>query len=632
MLKADEPPADALDGFSKACYLSDKLKAIGVMVVGAAMGSRWVGLIAAVGVSISGAAYAQTAQPVYVLSQDATGANDILVVTPAATTAQPYSVATFRTISGTPSAIGVVGSGTTAFVHDQTANTISSFSLIDPTAAPRTITGLSTPESSSTPGSTDTLYIANGATNTLSVVPMRGPTVDTIAATISGFNGPRGVLALTEFTSNGSFDRVYVANFSNNTVSVVTGSGGVATGISTTIPVDAGPTRLAYGGGMLFVANSTANDISVIDPVGLTVTTTITGINQPNAMFLSPQGTTLYVVAAGDNAVDIIPLTGPAAYSIAATIPVGRGATNAEITTDGNEAYVLNTTDNSISVLSLVTNSVTQTITGLGTVKSMAIGAAPTTIVGAVLPGSRSVQQGNIATVFATMINAGENIVSACRINLPTQQSAPLTLTATTTDPTTNAVIGIPNEPVDLTPGVPQTFLLSFQASAVTSMTTQPLQFFCEHIAPATYVPGVNSVDLAFGATATADVIALAATSSNDGIVRIPLSSNGAGAFAVASANVGATGALTVTADFGGASLPVSTLLCQTDPTSGQCLAPPAASVPVTITANATPTFSIFATAGASVAASPAANRIFVRFLDSQGVSHGSTSVAVQTN
>jgi len=415
----------------------------------------------------------------------------------------------------------------------------------------------------------------------------------------------------------------------------VTGSGGVATGISTTIPVDVGPTNLAFGGGMLYVANSGANDISVIDPVGLAVTTTITGVNQPKAMFLSPEGTTLYAVAAGDNAVDVIPLAGPAADTIVATIPVGRGATDAKITTDGNEAYVLNTTDNSISVLSLVTNSVSQTITGVGTVQNLAIGAAPTTVVGAVLPGSRSVQQGNTATVFATIINTGEDVVSNCRIDLPIQQSSPLSVTATTTDPATNLLNGIPNAPIDLFPGAPQTFLLAFQASAVTTMTTQPLQFFCQGTAPATLITGVNTVDLAFGATATADVIVVSATVSNDGILHIPLSTAGVGAgaaFTVASANVGVAGALTVTADLGGATLPLSLLVCQTDPTTGQCLAPPSTSVPVTIAANATPTFSIFAFAQGSVAALPGANRIFLRFLDGQGVSHGDTSVAVETD
>lgn len=594
------------------------------------MASRWFLVIVAVALSLVGTAHAQSGQPIYVLSQDATGASAIQVITPTATT--PYTVTKLRAVAGTPDKIHVVGSGTTALVRDQTANTIQAISLIDPTAAPQTVSGLSTPEGYAISGTTDTLYIANDAANSVSLALTRGPTANAVFSTISGFSQPRDVLALTDFTSSGPFDRLYVANFAANTVSVVTGSGGVATGISTTIPVDAGPTKLAFSPSAILVANSGAAEVTVIDPGSLTVITTIAGINNPTAMLVAPEGATLYVVAAGDNLLHVIPLQGVAAYTIVTSIPIGRGATEAQLSKDGNEAYVLNTTDNTVSVVSLATNSVSQTIGGLGTVKSLSIGAAPTSIVGAVLPGSRSVQQGDTATVFATMINAGQEFASDCRINLPTEQGAPLSITATTTDPTTNAIIGNPNEPVSLFPGTPQTFVLSFQASAVATLTEQPLQFFCNGIAPATYVPGVNSVDLTFSALPTADVIALAATVSNDGIVRIPLSANGAGAFAVASANVGAAGSLTVTADFGDAQLPVGVILCQTDPTTAVCLSPPAASVPLSIASNATPTFSIFATASAAVAPSPAGSRIYVRFLDAQGVSHGTTSVAVETD
>jgi hypothetical protein len=72
-------------------------------------------------------------------------------------------------------------------------------------------------------------------------------------------------------------------------------------------------------------------------------------------------------------------------------------------------------------------------------------------------------------------------------------------------------------------------------------------------------------------------------------------------------------------------------LLCQTDPASGQCLAPPAASATLDDAAGATPTFSVFVQASGPVAPSPATARIFVRFKDSNGGLHGSTSVAVET-
>lgn len=605
------------------------------MAVGVGMRSWCAAGIAAVLTSVCGMAQAQTNQPLYVVSQDpGTGASALLALP--TTGPQAFTVTQSLPLAGTPDAIGVAGSGTVAFVRDQTANSVSAIALTG-TAAGTLLgatTGLATPNGYSVAGSTDTLYIANGTAGTVSVVPTRGPSAGSVIATISGFSTPREVAALTNFSASGSTDRVFVANFTAGTVSLVTSSGGAATGITATIPVGTGPWELTNSGGSLYVANNGSDSISVIDKALLTVTQTITGVSQPRAMFVSSTaGPTLYAVASGSNQVAVIPLSGSAAYTVASTIPVGQGPTQARMSTDGSEAYILNTTDNSISVLSLATNSVTRTLTGLGAIKALSLGAAPTTIVGAVLPGSRSVQQGTSATVFATMINAGAIPLAACRINLPTGQRAPLSITTTETDPTTNEPDGTPpNQPVVMLPGGTQTFVLSFLASAVTAMATQPLQFFCEGMAPATVIPGVNTVDLAFGATATADVIALAATASNDGIVRVPLSSNGAGAFAVASANVGVAGALTVTADTGGVSLPISLSLCQTNPANGQCLAPPAASVPTTIAAGATPTFSIFVSASAGVAAAPGTNRVFVRFLDAGGTSHGATSVAVQTD
>jgi len=48
------------------------------------------------------------------------------------------------------------------------------------------------------------------------------------------------------------------------------------------------------------------------------------------------------------------------------------------------------------------------------------------------------------------------------------------------------------------------------------------------------------------------------------------------------------------------ASLPVSLRLCQTNPTTGACLATPASTVTTTIAANATPAFGIFVTGNAT--------------------------------
>jgi hypothetical protein len=125
-------------------------------------------------------------------------------------------------------------------------------------------------------------------------------------------------------------------------------------------------------------------------------------------------------------------------------------------------------------------------------------------------------------------------------------------------------------------------------------------------------------------------VIALGATAGNTGIVSIP-GPTGIGAFAVATFNVGAPAALTATADTGAAALPIALSICQTDPGSGTCLAPPSGSVGATFGTNATPTFAVFAAGSGTVPFDPAVNRIFFRLKDGGGATRGSTSVAVQT-
>jgi hypothetical protein len=128
----------------------------------------------------------------------------------------------------------------------------------------------------------------------------------------------------------------------------------------------------------------------------------------------------------------------------------------------------------------------------------------------------------------------------------------------------------------------------------------------------------------------SADIVALAATSQNDGVVRV----TGApmlGSFAIATDNLGAAAPITVAAETGIDTLPVTVTLCETNPQSGQCLQAPSASVTTTIASNATPTFAIFVSASGPVSFDPTANRIFVTFADSTNAVRGETSVAVET-
>jgi len=248
-----------------------------------------------------------------------------------------------------------------------------------------------------------------------------------------------------------------------------------------------------------------------------------------------------------------------------------------------------------------------------------------------VLPGSRSVLLGTPATIFASMINAGTTPLGGCQVALPVTAPDGLTLSYQTTNPATNALTGTPNTPATIAPndGV-QSFLVSLQGATPFVAAALPLDFDCSGVAPAAVVTGVDTIDLTLSATPIADIIALAATPTNNGIVEIPI--GGAAAFAVASSNVGAASLIIASVDTGNATLPLSAVICQSNPGTGQCLATPAASVPLSFAAGATPTFSVFVQASGPIPLDPATARIFVRFKDADGALHGSTSVAVATD
>src|SRR4029077_13801899 len=121
--------------------------------------------------------------------------------------------------------------------------------------------------------------------------------------------------------------------------------------------------------------------------------------------------------------------------------------------------------------------------------------------------------------------------------------------------------------------------------------------------------------------TPVPDIVAQAA-SGDPGIVNIP-GTTGSGAFAVATVNVGAGGSITVSADTGNGNPPVSIQLCQTNPTTGQCMSVIGPTVTTQINVSATATFGIFVTGAGMVPFDPANNRVFVRFKDAGGLTRG---------
>lgn len=262
------------------------------------------------------------------------------------------------------------------------------------------------------------------------------------------------------------------------------------------------------------------------------------------------------------------------------------------------------------------------------------LSSTPSTLA-SVLPGARSVELGQTATVFASMINSGASALGGCSIALPATAPAGLTLGYQTTDPSSNTPTGTPNTPVTIPGnGGSQSFVVSFQSSQAVSAPDLPLVFGCTGAVPAAVIPGVDTVDLIFSATPVADIITAIETPTGGGIMDLPIGSNNApgnGALAVASTNHGATAPITVSFNTGSAYLPIQGSLCQTDPATGQCLAAPTQTITLDYAAGAIETFTVFLQSVGPIAFQPASSRVFVQFTDAAGTIHGSVSVAVET-
>jgi hypothetical protein len=248
-------------------------------------------------------------------------------------------------------------------------------------------------------------------------------------------------------------------------------------------------------------------------------------------------------------------------------------------------------------------------------------------IVAAVLPSSRSVQVRTSApppyAAFATIINAGQQLATDCRISSLSSISASFSYID----------LEAPWDygPIDIPAGAAHRFAFGLIPTAPIAPTEVLLSFKCANTEPAPIIPGVNTLLFSASATPVADIVAIGATPNKDGIVNIP-GANGTGAFAVATVNLGTTDTIVASADTGSATLPVNIFLCQTNPANAQCISGIGPSVTTQIDANATSSFGIFVQASGNVPFDPAANRIFVRFKDSGGVTRGSTSTAVRTD
>jgi virginiamycin B lyase len=273
------------------------------------------------------------------------------------------------------------------------------------------------------------------------------------------------------------------------------------------------------------------------------------------------------------------------------------------------------------------------TESGVGRIGRLAPPKSLAHLFSATLPASRSIQISHTATAFATIINNGQ---AATNCGIVPVTSIPGTFAFQTTDPKTNALTGSPNTRVPIAAGASQSFVVAFTAGKQPSLdfaqvpVNVVLGYTCDAVDAAATIVGVNTLLLTFDANPVPDVITIGLTPSNDGFARTG-GPSGIGLFAIATSNIGVAGSLTARVRLSNASLPIAATVCQSNPSTGQCLAPAAPTVTTTINQNQNQTWTAFLQASGAVTPDPASSRAFFEFVDQNGVVRGSTSTAVTT-
>jgi len=246
----------------------------------------------------------------------------------------------------------------------------------------------------------------------------------------------------------------------------------------------------------------------------------------------------------------------------------------------------------------------------------------------AVLPTSRSVRVGTTATVFATVLNASSIVAESCAVVL--QNNPGVSFEYQLTNEENQLMPDGLNAAFDITAQGAVTFVFRVTATQVTQATSLEFDVLCSRGSGPLRIDGVNTLLFSSDTVEAADILAIAATVENDGIMHIPrVLPNSTGVAGVAAVNIGAAGQLSVTPRATQAA-DLALLICPTDPTTGACDADPSPSVAVPFGSQVVRTFSIFATSGEPLTLDPASKRIFIEFYDAAGSLRGSTSIAVE--
>lgn len=243
---------------------------------------------------------------------------------------------------------------------------------------------------------------------------------------------------------------------------------------------------------------------------------------------------------------------------------------------------------------------------------------------GAVLPNSRTVLFGRPGTAFMTLINPARFPAARnCRIGFTTFFGGHFEYRLTDSN---NAPYGDPNPVFDLEPGASQSFVLSFTASSPSSQEP-PFTYLCDNVVPREDPRGADQFVLRTSAAPEPDIIAIAITPTQDGVINVPKRSVFR-AFSVAAMNIGAA-IEEVPVRLEQFSLHME--VCETNPQTGECISARTPYLNTSFAQNQVRTFSVFVRGDdIDVPFTPATFRARIFFGANSIDVYGGTSVAIR--
>ncbi|MGD0766168.1 MAG: YncE family protein, partial [Dehalococcoidia bacterium] len=153
--------------------------------------------------------------------------------------------------------------------------------------------------------STNRIYVANYNSNNVSVIDGAGNTVVATVAVVAGGNGPEGVAV------NPNTNRIYVANFNSGNVSVIDGTSNT---VVATVAVGYwwggdGGVAVNPNTNLIYVTNyggQGSDNVSVIDGASNTVVATVAVGTYPVGVAVNPNTNRIYVANLSDDTVSVI--------------------------------------------------------------------------------------------------------------------------------------------------------------------------------------------------------------------------------------------------------------------------------------------------------------------------------------